>query len=524
MSANRRLALNVVATYARSAYALALGLVTARWLLLSLGQTDYGLFGVVGGLVAFVTYFNRLLAGAVSRFYALSIGKGTHAGGGQEGLDECRRWFSAAVSVHAIVPLLLVAVGYPVGAYAVRHWLVIPPERVGDCLWVWRLACLSAFVGMANVPFRAMFTAKQEIAELTLLNFLNATLNAVLLGYMVTHPGDWLVRYAFWHCLLAILPRLFVLARALAVYPECRLRRDCLWNWPDIRRLATFAGWTAFGAMGRILQSKGMMILVNLRFGPAQNAAVAVATRLASRTNTFAQSLVTSFSPAIVSAYGADDFARMSGLVRRISKLGATMVAAVSVPLLLEIHEVMRIWLKRPPADSPFLCACVLVAMFLDKISAGESIAVGATGRIAAYEIGVGVSNVLAIVAAAFLFRAGVGLPAVGLVMVGVALFNVLQRVWQADARAGVRWTGWLLRVALPVSAATAAAAAAAAVPRLLLPVSAWRICLTTAACEVVLLPLVWFVVVDAGERAYLKGKLARIRTRFTGGGRGAPS
>jgi len=520
MTANRRIALNVVATYARSAYALALGLVTARWLLLSLGQVDYGLFGVVGGLVAFVTYFNRLLAGAVSRFYALSIGKGKRKGGGQEGLDECRRWFSAAVSVHAVVPLLLVAIGYPVGALAVRHWLVMPAERIGDCLWVWRLACLSAFVGMANVPFRAMYTAKQEIAELTLLNFLNATLNAVLLGYMVTHPGDWLVRYAFWHCLLAILPRLFVLVRAIAVYPECRLRRDCLWNWPDIRRLATFAGWRAFGAMGKILQTKGMMILVNLRFGPVQNAAVAVATRLASRTNTFAQSLVTSFSPAIVSAYGAGDFERMSGLVRRISKLGATMVAVVSIPLLLEIHAVMRIWLKRPPSDSPFLCSCVLVAMFLDKVSAGESIAIGATGRVAAYEMGVGVSNVLAIAAAAVLFRAGVGLPAVGLALLGVALFNVLQRVYHADVLAGVSCGSWFWRVAFPVASASAAAAAAAAVPRLMMPASAGRIALTALTCEAVLLPLAWFVVIDAEERAYLKEKFARMRGWLAGGGK----
>ena len=51
MTANRRIFLNIAATYARSLYTLALGLVTARWLLLSLGQTDYGLFGVVGGLV-----------------------------------------------------------------------------------------------------------------------------------------------------------------------------------------------------------------------------------------------------------------------------------------------------------------------------------------------------------------------------------------------------------------------------------------------------------------------------------------
>ena len=104
MTPNRRIALNIAATYARSLYKLVLGLVTARWLLLSLGQLDYGLLGVVGGLVAFVTMINRLLSGAVSRYYAFSIGAAKKKKGSrEEGVMECRRWFSAAVSVHTVI-------------------------------------------------------------------------------------------------------------------------------------------------------------------------------------------------------------------------------------------------------------------------------------------------------------------------------------------------------------------------------------------------------------------------------------
>ena len=51
MTQNRRIVLNIVATYGRSLYALVLGLFTARWVLMSLGQVDYGLFGVVGEMV-----------------------------------------------------------------------------------------------------------------------------------------------------------------------------------------------------------------------------------------------------------------------------------------------------------------------------------------------------------------------------------------------------------------------------------------------------------------------------------------
>lgn len=515
MTANRRIWLNVSATYARNVYTLALGLVTARWLLLSLGRTDYGLFGVVGGLIAFVTFFNRLLAGSVSRFYAIAIGQSKRKGNREAGMQECRRWFTAAVSVHTVVPFVLLLIGCPLGVYAVDHWLVIPPDRVAACHWVWRFACLLAFVGMANVPFRAMYTAKQEIAELTVLNVINATLNACLLYYMVSHPGDWLARYAFWHCLLAILPRLFICVRALVVYPECRLRCECLWNWGDIRKMAVFAGWNAFGSLGTIVRTKGMMVLVNQMFGPAQNAAVTVAARLASRANTFSQSILTACSPAIVQAYGAGKRERMIGLVRRVSKLSGMLVVIVSLPLVLEVHEVMRLWLKEPPEESPFLCGCVLFALFLNKISAGSRIAISAAGRIAAYQVGVGAVSIISIPAAWLVMKNGSGLSAVGFTMIGVAIVHVALRVLFAHRYAEVSASEWLRRVVLPLCCLVTAGTISAVIPRFMFDPSFGRVVLTVASSEAVMLPLCWFVVVDTEERAYLREKFDKVRGRI---------
>jgi hypothetical protein len=42
MTPNRRIFLNIIATYGRSLYALVLGLFTARWVLEALGQVDFG--------------------------------------------------------------------------------------------------------------------------------------------------------------------------------------------------------------------------------------------------------------------------------------------------------------------------------------------------------------------------------------------------------------------------------------------------------------------------------------------------
>ena len=72
-------------------------------MLAALGKTDYGLYGVVGGLTVFVSFFNMLLSVATGRFYAFAEGKAVKAaedGGGAAGLEECRMWFSTAVLLH----------------------------------------------------------------------------------------------------------------------------------------------------------------------------------------------------------------------------------------------------------------------------------------------------------------------------------------------------------------------------------------------------------------------------------------
>ena len=67
MTQNRRIALNIIATYGRSLYALIIGLFCGRWTLMALGEVDYGLIGVVGGLTAFIAFLNEIMASGVGQ-------------------------------------------------------------------------------------------------------------------------------------------------------------------------------------------------------------------------------------------------------------------------------------------------------------------------------------------------------------------------------------------------------------------------------------------------------------------------
>ena len=97
MTGKRRIALNIFATYSRSLYAMVLGLFTARWALMALGQMDYGLIGLIGGMVGFVSFLNSILAAAVGRLYAVKVGEAKKLDTHGIGVEECRKWFNTAL-------------------------------------------------------------------------------------------------------------------------------------------------------------------------------------------------------------------------------------------------------------------------------------------------------------------------------------------------------------------------------------------------------------------------------------------
>ena len=90
MTPNRRIFLNIVATYGRSVFALFCGLFSPRWVLMSIGQEDYGILGVIGGLVSFIAFINSLLAKAEGRFCAVSVGAANAATDTASAQHECR--------------------------------------------------------------------------------------------------------------------------------------------------------------------------------------------------------------------------------------------------------------------------------------------------------------------------------------------------------------------------------------------------------------------------------------------------
>ena len=482
---------------------------------MALGQEDYGIYGLIGGLTIIISFMNVLLSVSISRYYAYSIGEANRLraiGQGDRGLEECQRWFNAALSIHTVVPVLLVLAGYPLGVYLIRHFLEIPLGKVDACVLVWNYTCISCFASMVNVPFNSMYVAKQYIAELTIYSFAQTLANVIFFYYMASHPGDWLLKYAAWMCMVAVIPQVIICVRALQVLPECKINFRFLFDVSRFKQLGSFAFWQMFGGLGAIIRNQGIAVLINKYFGARLNASFSIANQVSAHTQTLAGAMQGAFQPAIVTAFGAGDIEKARSLAVKATKFALILTLIFCLPLSIEINQVIRLWLKTPPPHSAGLCLCMIMLLLVDKASAGECLACNATGRVAAYQSIGGGLLILCLPMAWIMIVHGCGIYSVGVAIVVTALANTFNRVWFARRLLGLSIRRWFMGTIMPIGVASLCGMTSGIVAKLTLRPSFSRIIVTSFLVEIVFLPVVWICVFNSDERKYVVDTLRKLR------------
>ena len=495
--------LNIIATYSRSLVILFVGLLSSRWLLLSLGETDYGLLGLVGSLAVFITFINTLLSTAVSRYYAVSEGERIAGIAGAE--ENIQRWFNTAISIHVIASVSLVIIGYPLGVYAIKNWLVIPDERIDSCFLVFTYSCVACFFGMISVPFSAMFIAKQKIAEYSIYNTIIPVFTAVFSYRMTTYEKDWFVEYSFFLALVTVFVYITICVRAFFAFHECRINTRMLNDKIRQKQLLGFAGWQCFGNLGAIIRSQGMAILGNMQFGPEVNAALTISNKVSAQTDSLSASLKTAFAPAIANAYGENDIKKLKQYVYITNKIGTMLVLVFALPICLEIEAILNLWLKKVPEHTSFLCVFILLALIVDKTTSGHMLAVSATGKIALYQSVLGSFLIFALPLAFILIKVGFGVKSIGLAILITTMMCAWGRVFLAKRVIDLSSKKWLKEILLPGFFTTLASFICGFIPHLLMSPGINRLIVASIISESVLLFLVWFVLFENTEKQYIK-------------------
>lgn len=94
-SSNKRIARNTSLLYIRMLVIMCVQLYTSRIILTSLGVVDFGLYGVVGGVVIIFSTLVGAFGSATSRFFTVELGR--------DDFEQLKKVFSTALALHFVI-------------------------------------------------------------------------------------------------------------------------------------------------------------------------------------------------------------------------------------------------------------------------------------------------------------------------------------------------------------------------------------------------------------------------------------
>ena len=122
MIRSRRIARNTLMLYVRMLFLMLIGLYTSRVVLEALGENDFGVYNVIGGVVSMFTIISGALNSAVSRFITFEMGKGEDA--------RLNKVYSTAVTIQIALALIVVVIAEPAGLWFINNEMTISPDRI----------------------------------------------------------------------------------------------------------------------------------------------------------------------------------------------------------------------------------------------------------------------------------------------------------------------------------------------------------------------------------------------------------
>ena len=165
---SRRIARNTVLLYFRMGVMMVIGLFTYRMILKALGVTDYGVYSAVGGVVTLFMLVMNTVAGAISRYITVGLGKGDAA--------RLKVIFGTSLVVMAGFCLVIGLLTETVGLWYLNHKMVIPVERMGAAAVVLHTSLLVLVINLMSIPFTADINAHEHMGAYAWISILEALL------------------------------------------------------------------------------------------------------------------------------------------------------------------------------------------------------------------------------------------------------------------------------------------------------------------------------------------------------------
>lgn len=361
LSGNKRIAKNSIIVYLRLAITTIIGLFTSRFVLQALGASDYGLYCVVGGVIAFFSVISGSMSGTTIRFLNIEIGK----------IDgDPNKLFNICQVTHIACALLVLILAETIGLFYIWNYLNVAPGKEGDAMFVFQVSTIVACIGIINVPYQSVFVAKEKFLHIAIIDIVNALIKFGLIIMLLYYKGNVLRLYAI------IMSATTLISFVVYHYLGFRYWPDLVkWkfskNFKEYKQILIYNNYNLLASVAIMGRSQGSNMLMNFFFGTVVNGAFGIARTVQSFVEVFTVNFDSAAAPQITQSVGKGDMQRASSLASRVCRMCQLLSLLVVFPLFLEIELVLKIWLGTVPEYTALFCRIMVITILVASTGGG---------------------------------------------------------------------------------------------------------------------------------------------------------
>ena len=492
---NKRLAKNTLVLYLRMLFTMVLQLYTSRLVLQALGVEDYGIYNVVGGVIAMLNFVNMSLSNADSRFIAVEIGSGNQ--------DSVKKLFSCIMTIHWLFSAIILLFAETVGLWFVMNKLVIP-EGLTAAIWVYQSAVLSSIITIISSPYNGLIIAHEKMSAFAAISIFDALAKFGVAVFLFYSPIDRLISYAILYVLILIIIRLIYTFYCKKNFEESSYH--ITWDKMISTKVLSFAGWTLTGNVAVMGYTQGLNILLNIFFGAVVNAARGVSVQVQAAARMFFAGFQTAINPQIIKSYAQQDYERLHTLVFMSSRFSFYLMLFITIPLCLHTQYILELWLKNVPDYTTEFVRIMLIVGLVNTLQNPTMTALHATGNIKKVQI-IESTMLLSVVPFAYLFLKYLHISPVMVFVVYLVIEIITQfvRVYMIYPRIKLRMTDYFKKIMLPICLVSTVSVAICYITSRVIEVSDFGMLLVAVMIYVVInLTIVFLLGLQRSERQFV--------------------
>ncbi|MGX5818962.1 MATE family efflux transporter [Chitinophaga lutea] len=508
MQAANKVALNTGFLYGKMLVTMFIALYSTRLVLQALGAEDYGIYNLVAGVVAMLSFLNSSMTLSTQRYMSFFLGAGDRL--------QLKKAFNSGVWLHLFISVLVAGALELLGGWLFGSVLNIPPARTGAAYQIYHYMVASAFFSILSVPYDALINTHENMLLVAVTGIIESVARLGLALSLAYTAQDGLIVYGAGVTLIMVLLLIFKMAWCATRYEESRIRPR-YYDGKLLREMLAYSGWSMVGASGVIAKTQGVALVLNVFFGTVINAAFAIANQVNAQLSYFAVTMLQALNPQLVKSEGSGNRNRMILLSLMACKFSFYLLAFFAVPAMIEMPYILHLWLGDVPAYTVAFCRLVVAASLVYQLTAGLQMAVQAAGRIGTFQTVLFALLVLNVPGAWLLLKAGLDPAAVMVLGLGIECLIGCYRLLAARRLTGIPVRHFILQAALPAMAPIALAACIAGLPSLLMEEGFVRLMVTCLVSAVTIAGLVRWRGLSAYELQKIEDMLARLRARISG-------